>query len=245
MIRQAYFYEGEDHIDDEYIKTIARRCASCARDFGCSYCTNCQFNPAQFVEFNRAKMLRTAFYIKNQERIGYHSKPSAGEHSEPSRGEAFFKFLALCAGLLIIILAVKNNIDTTRYPYSAPASTYNKQVQSIKKGKSNTSLKNVEREVQRVLYKVHDNIRDVNRDGEINCQDYCLLFCDYYSTAQIVYNKYIGDSGHVFIRVHTDDGWLYIEPQNTNNYYARNAWYKDIYPTVKEYNKVVPLEWIQ
>ena len=25
MIRQAYFYEGEDHIDDEYIKTIARR----------------------------------------------------------------------------------------------------------------------------------------------------------------------------------------------------------------------------
>jgi len=70
MIRQAYFYEGEDHIDDEYIKTIARRCASCARDFGGSYCTNCQFNPAQFVEFNRAKMLRTAFYIKNQERIG-------------------------------------------------------------------------------------------------------------------------------------------------------------------------------
>lgn len=79
MIRQAYFYEGEDHIDDEYIKTIARRCASCARDFGRSYCTNCQFNPAQFVEFNRAKMLRTAFYIKNQERIGYHSKPSAGD----------------------------------------------------------------------------------------------------------------------------------------------------------------------
>ena len=129
--------------------------------------------------------------------------------------------------------------------HSAPASTYNKQVQPVKKGKSNTSLKNVEHEVQRVLYKVHDNIRDVNRDGEINCQDYCLLFCDYYSTAQIVYNKYIGDSGHVFIRVHTDDGWLYIEPQNTNNYYARNAWYKDIYPTVKEYNKVVPLEWIQ
>ena len=190
-------------------------------------------------------MLRTAFYIKNQERTGYHSKPSAGGHSEPSRGEAFLKFLALCAGLLIIILAVKNNIDTTRYPYSAPASTYNKQAQPVKKGKSNTSLKNVEREVQRVLYKVHDNIRDVNRDGEINCQDYCLLFCDYYSTAQIVYNKYIGDSGHVFIRVHTDDGWLYIEPQNTNNYYARNAWYKDIYPTVKEYNKVVPLEWIQ
>ena len=75
--------------------------------------------------------------------------------------------------------------------------------------------------------------------------DSILIFCDYYSTAQIVYNQYIGDSGHVFIRVHTDDGWLYIEPQNTNNYYARNAWYKDIYPTVKEYNKVVPLEWIQ
>ena len=99
----------------------------------------------------------------------------AGGHSEPSRGESFLNFLALCAGLLIIILAVKNNIDTTRYPYSAPASTYNKQVQPVKKGKSNTSLKNVEREVQRVLYKVHDNIRDVNRDGEINCQDYCLI----------------------------------------------------------------------
>ena len=99
MIRQAYFYEGEDHIDDEYIKTIAKECAKCSCRFGCEHCTNCMYNPAQFVDFNRAKMLRTAFYIKNQERIGSHSKPSAGGHSEPSSGEVFFKFLTLCAGL--------------------------------------------------------------------------------------------------------------------------------------------------
>ena len=233
MSRTAYIHEGDDHIDDEYIKMIAKRCARCSRDFGCSYCTNCQFNPAQFVEFNRARMMRTAYQVSLHE---------VAENIKPSIGVQILKFIGIIVGIVIALAALVNKDNK-------PAHTYNsytyKTNNKVSKTNNKTSLIEVEKEVQKVLYKVRDNIKDLNYDGAVNCQDYCLLFIQYYPTAQIVYNKFIGDSGHVFIRVHTDDGWLYIEPQNTSNFYARDAWYKNIYPKIKEHNVVVPKEWIQ
>jgi hypothetical protein len=86
-----------------------------------------------------------------------------------------------------------------------------------------------------ILYKVaealgqtHRNIKDITGDGRINCQDYSAMFLRVVSAsgleAQIIYNPNIGLTGHVFNRVRTPDGWLYVEPQRTRNWLMRQAW---------------------
>jgi hypothetical protein len=93
----------------------------------------------------------------------------------------------------------------------------------IEKAKSNIAP--VIDSVQRSLGAVKRNIRDLNRDGQINCQDYAAQFVREYPRAQIVYNPKIGPTGHVFNRVNTSDGWLYIEPQNKGGVWLmREAW---------------------
>jgi len=161
MQRAAYFYEGEDHIDDEYIKIIARECATCTRNYPCNACVNCKYNPAQFVDPIRAKMMRTAYSIARKDRA---------ERTRPSIGVKIIEGLALILAIFIIISMVKYKSN----PFNSSDYIHPKKAVSVSSSK--TSLKSVEKEVQSVLYKVRDNIQDLNKDREINCQDYCLLF---------------------------------------------------------------------
>jgi hypothetical protein len=88
--------------------------------------------------------------------------------------------------------------------------------------------------VEKALLEVRTNIADLNGDRKINCQDYAALFLRYYPTAQIIYNPAIGPTGHVFNRVSTPDGWLYIEPQAGDVWLMREAWPQ--YNSVKHLN---------
>jgi hypothetical protein len=95
-------------------------------------------------------------------------------------------------------------------------------------------------DVAAALRRTADNVRDYNRDGVINCQDYAAAFMREYPSAQIIYNPRIGPTGHVFNRVSTPDGWLYIEPQNTKKWLMREAWPQ--YNAVKHFNQEVTRE---
>jgi hypothetical protein len=79
-------------------------------------------------------------------------------------------------------------------------------------------------DVKKALKWVTQNVQDYNKDGALNCQDYSAAFLRAYPSAQIMYNPNIGPTGHVFNRVSTPDGWLYIEPQNTGAWLMREAW---------------------
>lgn len=224
--------------DIEYVKAVARKCAKCSRNYGDEHCKRCMFNPAHYVNERQAQLIRSAYVVWDEECIerqrGYTSTTS-----HKSDSNSFFTFIAFIFFIILIY-----------YMYTSSALEVANRLASMKPKSVTTkttkvsNFKQVEKDVQNVLYRVRDNIRDMNNDGVVNCQDYCLLFTQYMPAAQVIYNKYIGDTGHVFVRVHCDDGWLYIEPQHTTNFYARNAWYKDIYPQVKKYNEIVPREWM-
>ena len=219
MVREVTMREGTDHADDEFLKIIARECADCEREYGCSECWNCTLNPTRYTNnHTRAELIRNAYMVSHK------------RNRSPKR----FDFLSFFGGVCLIAL-VSFYLYMFYYMIARPK---NKPKQSVKKEQV-SNLASVERKVQSTINYVHNNLIDFNTDGEINCQDYVLLFQMKYPSSQIVYNPFIGDSGHVFIRVWTDDGWLYVEPQLKSNWYVRNAWYKDKYQSVKQYNKVI------
>jgi hypothetical protein len=67
-------------------------------------------------------------------------------------------------------------------------------------------------DIDEAIARVHEEIRDITGDGQVNCQDYAAMFLRHYPTAQIIYNPEIGPTGHVFNRVNGLD----IEPQVIN-----------------------------
>jgi hypothetical protein len=66
------------------------------------------------------------------------------------------------------------------------------------------------------IAKVHDNLHDVNGDGETNCVDYSNLFYYYspfkYNDVVVNYNRNSGFN-HMFNAVKIDRKIVYVEPQ--------------------------------
>jgi hypothetical protein len=117
-----------------------------------------------------------------------------------------------------------------------------KRIQDYAAYKAQQAVKPVARpqqsfkDVEDALRSVGTNIRDITGDRKVNCQDYAAMFLWYYPNAQIMYNPKIGSTGHVFNRVWTPEGWLYIEPQNKGGIWLmREAWKQ--WEQVRQYNQ--------
>jgi len=69
--------------------------------------------------------------------------------------------------------------------------------------------------------KTAENIRDVNRDGKINCIDYACLYKQYYgdgTQARLIWNKNdTANFNHLFVYIPDGaGGWIAIEPSYTS-----------------------------
>ena len=76
--------------------------------------------------------------------------------------------------------------------------------------------------INRVLRVMHRyGVRDMNRDGLINCIDYSITFRNLYgSTAHLVINRnYINGMNHMFIILYRPQQ-IHIEPQGDENWYT-------------------------
>jgi hypothetical protein len=117
------------------------------------------------------------------------------------------------------------------------ARTASKQVAVVATNNTASKVREIEKALQRM------NVYDINNDGAVNCQDYVAAFNRVYRDAQIMYNPAIGPAGHVFNRVLSDDGWIYVEPQGQKD----GVWpMKSVWPqweSVRHLNQEVTREY--
>ncbi|GHT57379.1 hypothetical protein FACS1894109_09280 [Spirochaetia bacterium] len=77
----------------------------------------------------------------------------------------------------------------------------------------------VETRIKQALVQTKEQVRDVNRDGKINCIDYTVTFYSIYGPEAKMMRIYNNDMNHLFIRVGGRD----IEPQRLDGS-MENAW---------------------
>jgi hypothetical protein len=96
------------------------------------------------------------------------------------------------------------------------------------------------------IAKVHDNLSDINGDGQITCIDYSNLFYFYspfkYNDVVVNYNKNTGFN-HQFNAVTIDGRIVYIEPQarSPRSYDLRKFWGSKYNPN---YNQMGNTNWL-
>jgi hypothetical protein len=96
------------------------------------------------------------------------------------------------------------------------------------------------KKIEATLVKVNGKRRDMNGDGEWNCQDAVRQFRELWPESVTVLNEHIGPTGHLFIQVPLGDDVIYVEPQRVYKWRMREAWTE--WESVKQYNKVI--DWI-
>jgi hypothetical protein len=107
---------------------------------------------------------------------------------------------------------------------------------------------NVYNQIDKTLYTVRDNFKDINGDGKANCQDATLLFYKYYPDKKNmcieVNRNYETDMHHLFICIKIDGVWRGIEPQ-AYLYGKRSYWMRDYWGKVydSQYNRDATAEW--
>jgi len=235
IIREAYMREGVDHADDAMVFNVAHMCAQCTYDYPYdACCTNCQYNTAQYMNGNvqRAKLMRVnAQYQPEYPELRRYYK----EQEQCYKSSSF-------AGILIAIVLLSIAAGGIHWVYRQNVKAKQEWNARTKAVAAKSVPAYDYSEVEKALNSMRGNITDLNGDRKINCQDYAALFLRYYPTAQIIYNPAIGPTGHVFNRVHTPEGWLYIEPQQANGVWLmRKAWPQ--YESVKHLNREVTREY--
>ena len=118
------------------------------------------------------------------------------------------------------------------------------------------------REIECCLKMAHDNIRDVNNDGKINCVDYSVVFKESYdmlsgsvSKCMFTVNKNPENGfNHMFVRIYNPYGihMAFVEPQarDRNRMYVAVFWgdrynrMYDIYKFGKFWNTLDKCEWV-
>jgi len=82
------------------------------------------------------------------------------------------------------------------------------------------ALDNVKKNVLSTNKYIRQNLRDINNDGETDCEDYAILFYKYYPLSEVkilsnrseVHNFY-----HAFNAVKVEGEWRAVEPQSISN----------------------------
>jgi hypothetical protein len=97
-------------------------------------------------------------------------------------------------------------------------------------------------EIVRAIARTKADLHDVSGDGLINCQDYAMLFRTYYTGARIIYNPYIGPTGHLFNMITIGNDSFFVEPQAPNGkWLMEEAW--DEWTSVASFSRDVTWEW--
>ena len=92
--------------------------------------------------------------------------------------------------------------------------------------------------IQNALRQTSYNIKDVTGDNKINCMDFAIVFKHMWDSSnppedcELVRNL-SKDFNHLFVRIRTDAGWVYVEPSahyyGCINQYTMNAFWEDKY----------------
>jgi hypothetical protein len=225
IIREAMLREGVDHSDDKLLDTLAKECAKCTIcDYGAKRCQKCYFNTALYNgdDVARAMLMRTAWVIKHAETKAWFDRCDQQRLERAAREAEEAKIdqevertgiigVAAIIGILIVGLIIFSNYrDAKAKALRAEYAAREASTQAASKPAANNTSSKV-REIERAIQRM--NVYDINYDGLVNCQDYVAAFKRAYPDAQIIYNPAIGPTGHVFNRVLSDDGWIYVEPQ--------------------------------
>lgn len=94
--------------------------------------------------------------------------------------------------------------------------------------------------IMNYLRLTHLYLYDINDDGLINCIDYSLIFVQVFRENNCMLDMYnceivrntnpINGFNHLFVRVKTsDNNWIFIEPQATNEVYEIKKFWGDLY----------------
>jgi hypothetical protein len=233
--------EGIDHADDALLRQIARQCAKCPNHYPeADACRCCDYNGAQYNggDISRAKLMRLNCMPDpgSAERLAYYREQKAKYHDGNSN---FLIGIAVVAAVLFGLM----HWDMRRREALLPPQPKHFQSmfseEPVKPAaapvkpappKTQSAVNTTVAKVRQTLDQVHANIKDVNRDGTINCQDYAMMFHKYWPETDIMFNKHIGPTGHVFIRytLPTGEGSYFIEPWYKGK---DNKWtMKDVWP---------------
>lgn len=207
-VREGYLREGDDHCDDEALFRIARQCARCSKRYPSSDCCSCAYNNANYTEPRRAALLRTEAKLTNAEADYWsrrHQETVRQHNSEVQRVGCG----SVIATAIIVSLLIWGGSKVVASLQRAPPPKPTVQQAAA------TVYPYSEARVLAALEYVRKWKGDVNWDGETNCQDYALLFQRAYPQSEIFYHapNSIWPSGHVYNRVKSEQGWVYIEPQ--------------------------------
>jgi hypothetical protein len=221
-VREGYLREGDDHHDDSIIERIAERCALCSKRYPTADCCHCQYNTANYgIDPARASMLRTHAILLNQEEALNVRRYNAHIKRE-NRNTSFMTL----GHILILAMLVGVCTWVIRDCKAAPRARTRSLEEVYKPSRPVSSGYSANR-VQRALNSTAAGIQDITHDRKINCQDYSILFTRHYGQgSQLYYYPPVPHwpTGHLYVRVESADGWVYIEPQRTSNWTMRAAW---------------------
>ena len=101
--------------------------------------------------------------------------------------------------------------------------------------------------IKNTLRQTTYNIRDVNDDAKINCLDVAIVFKHMWDKSNIpdeceLVRNLSKDFNHLFVRIKTKDGWVYVEPGAhyygcINQYKMKVFWEKTYNPRYNIYNE--------
>lgn len=88
-------------------------------------------------------------------------------------------------------------------------------------------------DISDAVVRTHSQVRDMNRDGKVNCVDYSLTFKSIWEAEHgkgscVLMKNHNDATGmhHMFVKVrHTYNVWTYVEPQGTaDNWTPYSVW---------------------
>jgi hypothetical protein len=89
--------------------------------------------------------------------------------------------------------------------------------------------RNRESMIRDTLAKTVRQVRDVNKDGLVNCIDYAVVFWELFPDKHAItisYNENVGGVAHLFNVVYTSGRWRAVEPQ-AGRHKDRGFWMRD------------------
>jgi hypothetical protein len=208
-VREGYLREGEDYRDDEALFRIARQCARCSKSYPSSDCCSCMYNNASYTEPRRAALLRAEARLQNAEADYWTerwAKTVRRHNSENQRAGCG----SVIATAIIVSLLIWGGSKVVAFLQRAQPPVPKVMLQAQQVAYPYSAAR-----VEAALQYVQKWKGDVNWDGETNCQDYALLFQRAYPQAELFYHapNSLWPSGHLYNRVASKQGWVYIEPQ--------------------------------
>jgi len=104
---------------------------------------------------------------------------------------------------------------------------------------SKTDINWISQKIRNTNKKVYDNLYDINEDGEINCEDFSILFYKYYpySNVRIFQNRSnVKNFYHAFNAIRINGIWKTVEPQAfpKSPFWMEDFWGKRYRPELDE-----------